>query len=281
MRAVLATALLLVTGSALAAERVTVAGVSLEPPAGFEPRGDRLASTTDRAVWRFYSEEKAPDPDAWFNASWQTIVASGRDVKALPTRKMSLQNGLTLFVAAASMADARDNYRYLMVVAAVDSDSGRAHRTLFEAPSPERFNELQPLISKAAATMDFGGGDGEDRPTAPAREERAAAPASLPDGAYRCQVRVLAPSGSGPSFAASVLGTITIAGQRYGATGADGERAGGKLVVDGAARRVRFTGGPLDSWVGAIDGPGKLRFSGKTPADPGDSLRVHDHLCSL
>lgn len=265
-----------------AADRVTLAGVSVEPPAGFEPRGDRLASTSDRSVWRFYAEEKAPDPDAWFNASWQTIVASGRDVKAVPTQKMSLQNGITLFVAAASMADTRDNYRYLMVVAAVDGDSGRAHRTLFEAPSPERFNELRPLISKAAATIELPGANAKpSTPAAPPSEAQPPPPASLPDGAYRCQVRTLAPGGAGPSFAASILGAITIAGQRYGATGADGERSGGKLAVDGAARRVRFSGGPLDGWVGAIDGPGKLRFSGKTPADPGDSLRVNDHLCTL
>jgi hypothetical protein len=278
MRCAISLAMVIASSTAFAAGRATVSGVTVDVPDGFEPKGDRLTSTSDRASWKFWPAEKTEDPDAWFNTSWSTIVASGRDVKEYPLHKESLRNGVTLYVAAASMADSRDNYRFLMIIAAIDKDRQVAHRTVFEAPTAERFNELRPLVSKAAQTIDLGG---KAAPPPETISERREGPISLPDGAYKCQTRALAPSGSGAAFAQSILGTITISGQRYGATGQDGERSGGKFQLDAPAKRVRFNGGPLDGWVGAVEASGKFRFSGKTPQEPGDSLRVNDHLCAL
>ncbi len=101
----------------------------------------------------------------------------------------------------------------------------------------------------------------------------------LPDGRYSCLVL-----GTGmnfiPTYDASVLGSLVLAAGTYRAESY--KNAGGKVKRDGD--RLRFSDGPFDGWVAAIDrnssGP-FFRFREKNHAEPGAKTEIGDHLCFL
>ncbi len=114
-------------------------------------------------------------------------------------------------------------------------------------------------------------------PAAPATPSPppARAPASrsgIAPGRYACWL-----SGMG-NYTASTLGTFT-----FGADGSyqtTSSLAGGTYRVDGG--RLALIGGKLDGWVAAIEpvaAGARVRFRADTPADPGASIKIGDHVC--
>ncbi len=82
------------------------------------------------------------------------------------------------------------------------------------------------------------------------------------------------------NYTASVLGTFT-----FGADGSYQTTAGASGTYRVAGARLALVGGKLDGWVGAIETPGggtlRVRFRADTPGDPGSSIKIGDHVCTL
>jgi len=141
-------ALLLVHGAAFAGKRVTAAGVTLEPPAGWKlskqaDGGAKLVNPTGDIVWRFFATEPATDLAAWVDDAWQSIASAHSGVQASEPEGQATASGLTARMVAGVMNDAKGATHILML--ATISDGKRVVPTLIEFASQDALNHVGDL----------------------------------------------------------------------------------------------------------------------------------------
>jgi len=150
------------TAPAIAEKRVTAAGVTLEPPAGWKltkqpDGGARLVNPTGDIVWRFFASEPATDLSAWFDDAWRSVTSAHSNVQASPADSTPTATGLDGRAVAGVMIDG-SGAAHILVLAAV-SDGKRLAPMLIEFATQDsltRLGDLAPasdsikLVAKSA-----------------------------------------------------------------------------------------------------------------------------------
>jgi hypothetical protein len=141
-------ALLVVHGAAFAGKRVTAAGVTLEPPAGWKlstqpDGGAKLVNPTGDIVWRFFATEPSTDHAAWIEAAWRAIASAHSNVQASDPEGQATASGLDARMVAGVMSDAKGTTHILMLASI--SDGKRVAPTLIEFASQDSLSHVGDL----------------------------------------------------------------------------------------------------------------------------------------
>lgn len=143
-------AVLLAHGSAVAGKRVTAAGVTLEPPAGWKlskqpDGGAKLVNPTGDIVWRFFATEDATDLGAWLSDAWQAIASVHSNVQAADPEASPTKSGLDGRAVAGLMNDGSGATHIFMLIGI--SNGKRVAPMLIEFASQDSLahvGDLQP-----------------------------------------------------------------------------------------------------------------------------------------
>jgi hypothetical protein len=133
---------------AVAGKRVTAAGVTLEPPAGWKlakqpDGGAKLVNPTGDIVWRFFATEASTDLTAWVDAAWRAIASAHSNVQASDPEGQALASGLDARMVAGVMNDAKGATHILMLASI--SDGKRVAPMLIEFASQDSLNRVGDL----------------------------------------------------------------------------------------------------------------------------------------
>jgi hypothetical protein len=142
---------------AVAGKRVTAAGVTLEPPAGWKlskegDGGAKLVNPGGDIVWRFFATEAATDLGAWVDDAWKSLTSAHSSVQAAPPESSPTATGLDGRVVAGMMNDGT-GATHILVLAAV-SDGKRLAPMLIEFATPDSLTHLGDLVP-ASETIEF------------------------------------------------------------------------------------------------------------------------------
>lgn len=145
-------ALLWVHGAAIAGKRVTAAGVTLEPPAGWKlskeaDGGAKLVSPAGDIVWRFFATEPSTDHAAWVEAAWGAIASAHSNVQASAPEGQATAAGLDARMVAGVMNDAKGTTHILMLASL--SDGKRVAPTLIEFATQDSLDRVADLQAAA------------------------------------------------------------------------------------------------------------------------------------
>ncbi|MHB8877615.1 MAG: hypothetical protein ACYC8T_28320 [Myxococcaceae bacterium] len=151
---------LMSAGSAEAGTRVALAGVTLEPPAGWKAsrNADGSATLADpggQIVWRFFATEPASDLGAWFDEAWGALAGAHAKVNAGPPLDTETQSGLAERAGGAVMFEAQ-GARHILILAAI-SDGQRVVPTLVEFANEAAFARA-PEINPPSDTIELVAG---------------------------------------------------------------------------------------------------------------------------
>ena len=133
---------------AVAGKRVTAAGVTLEPPSGWnlskEPDGGaKLVNPADDIVWRFFATEPTTDLTAWFDEAWRSVTSAHSNVQASTPESTPTSGGLDGRAVAGVMYDG-SGAAHILVLAAV-SDGKRLAPMLIEFATQDSLTHLGDL----------------------------------------------------------------------------------------------------------------------------------------
>jgi len=198
-----ALAVLWASPPAAAGNRVTAAGVTLEPPAGWKlasqpDGGARLVNPEGDIAWRFFATEPASDLRVWFDEAWRVLAAAHVKAEAAAADDTPTRTGLQGRAGAGVMIDANGGVHILLLAAV--SDGKRVAPMLIEFASEDalrRLNDLAPasdsikLVAGSAGPRrafarggwgyPLGGGVPAARSAAPDTAEPAPVPANAKD----------------------------------------------------------------------------------------------------
>ena len=140
-------ALVCAHGEAIAGKRVTAAGVTLEPPAGWKlskeaDGGARLVNPTGDIAVRFFATESSTDLTAWTDDAWRAIASAHSNVQASEPESQAVA-GLSARMVAGVMNDATGAAHILMLTSI--SDGKRIAPMLIEFASQESLNNVADL----------------------------------------------------------------------------------------------------------------------------------------
>jgi hypothetical protein len=131
-----------------AGKRVTAAGVTLEPPAGWKltkqpDGGAKLVNPKGDIVWRFFANEPATDLAAWFDDAWQSVTSAHSNVQASGAESTPTSTGLDGRAVAGVMNDGKGG-AHILVLAAV-SDGKHLAPMLIEFATQDSLTHLGDL----------------------------------------------------------------------------------------------------------------------------------------
>lgn len=140
--------LLLAHGAAVAGKRVTAAGVTLEPPAGWKlskqpDGGAKLVNPAGDIVWRFFATEPSTDLAAWVDDAWHAIASAHSSVQASDPEVQATASGLNARMVAGVMNDANGATHILMLASI--SDGKRVAPMLIEFASQDSLDHVGDL----------------------------------------------------------------------------------------------------------------------------------------
>lgn len=133
---------------AIAGKRVTAAGVTLDPPAGWKlstesDGGARLVNPTGDIVWRFFPTEPSTDLAAWFDDAWRAVASAHSNVQASSPESTPTATGLQGRAIAGVMNDG-SGAAHILVLAAV-ADGTRLAPMLIEFATQDSLTHLGDL----------------------------------------------------------------------------------------------------------------------------------------
>lgn len=150
-----ALAFLVASPQAAAGNRVTAAGVTLEPPAGWKlvgqpDGGAKLVSPQGDIAWRFFASEPASDLRTWFDEAWRALASAHTKVDAADPDDTPTKTGLQGRAGVGILVDARGGAHILIL--AVVSDGKRVAPMLIEFASQDSLRRAD-LLTQATDSI--------------------------------------------------------------------------------------------------------------------------------
>lgn len=133
---------------AIAGERVTAAGVTLEPPTGWKltqqpDGGAKLVNPTGDIAWRIFASEPAADLSVWFDDAWRSVTSAHSNVESSQPESSPTTSGLDGRAVAGVMNDG-SGAAHILVLAVV-TDGKRLAPMLIEFATKESLTHLGDL----------------------------------------------------------------------------------------------------------------------------------------
>ncbi len=128
-------------------ERIAIGRLSIAAPGGYAQTGNRFLA--DGPVeWIITRSE--PADSTWLDNNWPAAIATYRDVKVEPDRRVAA-GGWSITIRYASASDQFDHALVIAVIAA--HRDGHVYPSFLEAPAPFRA-EQRAVIEKAIASFE-------------------------------------------------------------------------------------------------------------------------------